>query len=154
MKKSFWPLFSRNIECHKHQGTTYKGPQGNLTFTVEVTRSFLHDLTGRCKHKFLKKRQSFQWREVFGIFVLAILMWRTLRDDLQGSTRCSDNCGSYRIFSVTPKRLFRTQIFFKKKQPFHRKKNWPRFSGLSILTNIWGRLIEVQTVFWHVLWMS
>ena len=32
---------SRIIECDKPQGTIYKGPQGNLTVTVEVKRSFV-----------------------------------------------------------------------------------------------------------------
>ena len=35
----FRPIFSRVIEFHKPQETTYKGPQGILTNTVEVLRS-------------------------------------------------------------------------------------------------------------------
>ena len=33
--------FSCSIEHDKYQGTFYKGPQGVLTFTVEVLRSIL-----------------------------------------------------------------------------------------------------------------
>ena len=36
-EKSFWPVFSRILECDKPQGTICEGPQGFLTFTVEVT---------------------------------------------------------------------------------------------------------------------
>ena len=44
--KVFWPVFPGILECDKPQGTIYKGPQAALTFTVEVTRSFLWDLRG------------------------------------------------------------------------------------------------------------
>ena len=37
VKKSFWPVSSRILECDKPQGTIYEGSQGILTFTVEVT---------------------------------------------------------------------------------------------------------------------
>ena len=36
-----WPFLSRIIEHDKRQGTTHNDPQGNLTSTVEVTRSIL-----------------------------------------------------------------------------------------------------------------
>ena len=36
MKKSFWPNFSRNIECDKSQGMPSKGPKEILTITVEI----------------------------------------------------------------------------------------------------------------------
>ena len=39
--KSFWPIFCRNIECDKPQGTIDKEPQGNLAFTMEVIGSIL-----------------------------------------------------------------------------------------------------------------
>ena len=38
---------------------TYKGPQGNLTLTEEVIRSFLKDLRAWWKQKFFEKMQSF-----------------------------------------------------------------------------------------------
>ena len=37
-------MFSRTIDFNKHQGTTYKGPEGNLTISVEDIRSLLRDL--------------------------------------------------------------------------------------------------------------
>ena len=37
----FWPVFSRIIEHDKRQETTYVGPKGNVTITVEVISSFL-----------------------------------------------------------------------------------------------------------------
>ena len=40
-EKSFCCIFSQFIECDRPEGTTYEGPQGDLTITVEVTRSFL-----------------------------------------------------------------------------------------------------------------
>ena len=41
VKKSFCCIFSRFIECDRPEGTIYEGPQGDLTITVEVKRSYL-----------------------------------------------------------------------------------------------------------------
>ena len=46
MKKILWPIFSRNIECDKPQGTVCKGPKGFLVISVEVIRDFFKDLRG------------------------------------------------------------------------------------------------------------
>ena len=71
VKKRFSPIFSRIIEQGERQKTTYKGPQGNMTINVEVIRPFLQDPRGCWKHRILKKRQSFQWKD-FGPFFLAL----------------------------------------------------------------------------------
>ena len=71
--KRFWPTSSRLIEHDERPETTDKGPQGNLTFNVEVKRSLLHDPRGWWKHKFFeKKRQTFWWRKDFNLFFLAL----------------------------------------------------------------------------------
>ena len=44
----------------KPQGTQCKGPKCNLENTVEAIRSFVYNLRGCWKLKFLEKRQSFQ----------------------------------------------------------------------------------------------
>ena len=43
VKKKFWPPFSRTLEQDKCQGKNCKGPQGLLTFTVQVISLFLQD---------------------------------------------------------------------------------------------------------------
>ena len=40
-KKRLWPIPSRIVELDKRQVSTYKGPQGSLTITVEAMRFFL-----------------------------------------------------------------------------------------------------------------
>ena len=35
VKKRFWPIFSRIVECDKPQETVCMGPKGILTITVE-----------------------------------------------------------------------------------------------------------------------
>ena len=40
-EKNLLAFFSRSIQLDKYQGTLYKGPQGNLTFTVDVITSIL-----------------------------------------------------------------------------------------------------------------
>ena len=67
------------------------------------------------KTKFLKKRQPFQRKKYFGLHFPAIGVWQSSVDELQGSTRFSDNySGSYNIISLTPKSLLKTQIFENK----------------------------------------
>ena len=70
--KKIWPTSSRIIVHDKLPATTYKGPQGNLTFNVEVKVSFLQDPRGCWRHKFLIKRQSLQWRKDYGLFLLVL----------------------------------------------------------------------------------
>ena len=67
---NFWPAPSRIIVHDKLPEATYKGPQGNLTINVEVKRPFLQDPRGCWKHKLLKKKATFQWREDFRLFLL------------------------------------------------------------------------------------
>ena len=40
-KKILWPILYSIIECDKTPGTFYKVPEGILTNTLEVIRSFL-----------------------------------------------------------------------------------------------------------------
>ena len=83
MKKVFWPNSSRINEHDKCQGTSYKGPQGVLTITVEVTRSFLLHLWGCWKTQFFEiKRQPAQWRKDFGLLFSHYWVWHTPRDNL------------------------------------------------------------------------
>ena len=65
VEKKFWPFPSRINEHDKRQETIYKGPQGTLTITVEGRRSFIQDLTGCCKQKFLNKKAIFPVRKRF-----------------------------------------------------------------------------------------
>ena len=41
MKKRFWPIFSRFLECDKPQALKCKGPRGFPAFTVQVNRLLL-----------------------------------------------------------------------------------------------------------------
>ena len=83
VKKFSWANISRIVEHDKRQRKTYKGPQGNLTLTEEVIRSFLKDLRAWWKHKFFEKRQSFYWRKKRRLlFFSCYRLWQTSRNDL------------------------------------------------------------------------
>ena len=115
MKKNFWPLFSRIIECYKPHGTVYYCPQGFLSSTVEVVRSFLQDFWGCWKQIFLKKRQSFQWRKDFGLIFLQLLSAINLRGQfLLVQKLLWQLLWKTKIFSSGPERLLKTQFFEKK----------------------------------------
>ena len=75
------------------------------------------------KTQIFEKKGNLSSEKILTHFISLYRVWQTSRDNLQGSTRCSDKCGSYRIVSVTPNMLLKTQIFLvKKRQPFQRKK--------------------------------
>ena len=63
------------------------------------------------------------------------------------SKRYSDKyCGSYRILSVTPKRLLDTHIFEKKGSFPVKKTFWPIFLVASNITYIREHFMRVQSV--------
>ena len=68
MKKNFWPIFSRIIECGKTQGTIYECPRCKLTNFVENRRSFHWDLRGCWKQKLLKKSNLSSEEKILAYF--------------------------------------------------------------------------------------
>ena len=154
MKKSFWPVFSRFLECERPQGPFFEYPQAIPTNTFEVDGLILLHLRGCWKHKILKKRQTFQWKKFLFYFLPNCRMWQTSGDNFWGSTWYFDNyCGSYRNNSVTPKKLLKTQFFEKKgKLSSEEKKIGPNFVSLSTVTNLSEQFKRVHNVFWQLLW--
>ena len=71
---------------------------------------------------FWKKRQNFQEKKDSGLFFSHYRVWQISGDIIQGFARFFDNCGSYKIISVTPNMLLKTQIFLKRKAIFPAKK--------------------------------
>ena len=75
-------------------------------------------------------------------------LWETSGDNLWGSRRYSDNyCGSYRINSVTPKKLLKTQLFEKKAKFPVKKSFWPVFSPILECDKPEGRIDEYPQFF-------
>ena len=66
------PFFLELSNVMKPQRIVCKIPQDFFTFTVVVIRSTLYDLGNCWKHNFLKERQTFPWRKVFGLFLLQL----------------------------------------------------------------------------------
>ena len=134
VKKRFSPISSRIIEHDKHQGTTYKVPQGNLTIKVEVIRPFLQDPLGCWKHKFLKKNANFPVKKRFSPISSRIIE----QDKRQGTTykgpqgNLTKNVEVERPFPQDPRGCWKHK-FLKKKAVFPVKK---RFSPIS------SRIIE------------
>ena len=67
------------------------------------------------KQLFEKKGKISSEEKVLACFFSHSRVWQTSVNTLYGSTKYFDNyCGSYRINSVTPKKLLKTQIFEKR----------------------------------------
>ena len=112
--EKIYPIFSRVIEHKKCQWTIYKGPQCFLTSMVQSIWSFSSDLRSR-EPNYSKLKLSSRRKTDFGPFFSYYALWPTLSILLLGSTRYLGNYGaSYKIFSLGPKRLFKTHIFWKK----------------------------------------
>ena len=155
VKKKFWPFFSRIIECDKPQRTIYKSPQGIVTIIVEIVRSNLWDLRGCLKNTiFEKKRKLSNEEESLTCFFWYCRTRKTWGHDLGGSARHFDKyCESFKISSLGPKRLLKTENFERKSQSFLWRKGFGLlFLKLSSATNLTQRFIIVNKVLWQLLW--
>ena len=77
---------------------------------MQVIRSFLYDLPGRWK-QFFKQMLFFRWKTILAIFSSYYRAWQTSSNIFLGSIRYYGNhCASYKIISVKPKWLLKTQI--------------------------------------------
>ena len=122
MKKTIWRPFSRIIECDKPHRPVFKGATSIPTFTVEVIKAFLWDLRSCWKHRFLKKRQTFQWKKIIDLFFSFHRAWQTSGNNIKVCVRYSGKCcGSNKNNSLGPKRLLKTKKFWEKKQTFQWK---------------------------------
>ena len=85
-----------------------------LTVIGQVIRTFFWDLLGRWKH-FLKKRLFSRRKAFLVIFFSCYRVRQTSGIILSGFTGYYGNrCASYKIISVKPNRLLKTQLFEKK----------------------------------------
>ena len=114
-KKLFRLIFCRIIEYNKLQGTKVRGLQAFVTGIVQALRSFLQHLRGRWR-QFLKNGYFPEEKHFWPIFsrITDYRVSQTSSNILLGSARYYVNhCVSYKIISVTPKMLLKTQIFDK-----------------------------------------
>ena len=75
-------VFPHLIECDKPHETMFWGAQAIPTFTVEIMRASISDMTGCWKRKILKKRESFQWKKSCGQFFLVISDIKNVMEEL------------------------------------------------------------------------
>ena len=100
-----------------------------------------------------KKRLISRWKTISVNFFSNYRVWQTSGNILLGSTRYHGyRSASYKINSVTPNRLLKTQIF-EKKRLFLRRKSFfgPSFLVLSSRTDVRQQFIRVHNVFWQLL---
>ena len=109
------PTFSRIIEHKNCQWTIYKGPQ---CFSTSVVQSIWSFFVGPkiSRTKFSKIKLSSRRKQRFWPIFSPITQYdRHWVFFLLGSTGYLDNHGAnYKIFSLGPKRLFKTHISWKK----------------------------------------
>ena len=115
------PIFSRIIEHKNCQWPKNKGPQCFLTSMVQSFSSFFWDLRNR-EPIFSKLKLSSRRKNNLAHFFSYYPPLQTLTILFLGSTKYLGNYdASYKIFSLAPKRLFKTQIFLKKGNLFSEK---------------------------------
>ena len=102
----------------------------------------------RTKFSTVKAVVPLKWR--FRPFFSHYWLWQTSSNLLLGSTNFFGKCGaSYRIISLTPKRMLETQIFEKKAVPPMENNLRQTFLVLSNMTNLRKQYIRVQKVIWQ-----
>ena len=154
VKNCFWPVFSRNLEGDKPQGPIFEYPQAVLTITLEVKGIILWQLRSCWKHKFLKKRQTFQWKKNFGQFFLPLSSVTNLRRLFLSIHKIFWQilwklqvhfCNTYEVVENTS--------FGKKTQTFQWRKDFGLFFlAFSSVTNLRGQFMSIHKVFWQLLW--
>ena len=123
-KKDFGPFFSYSY-CPVRQ-TTSIFPLGWTRFFAESGASYkIISLTPKRLWKtqfFEKKRLFLWWKTIQAKFFSYYRVWQSSRNNLWKFTRCFDNdCVSYKIFSLGPMKLLKTQTFEKITQIFQSK---------------------------------
>ena len=106
------------------------------------------------KTQLFEKKGNFSSEEkILANFLALSGVWQTSVNTLYGPTKFFDNyCGSYRINSVTPKKLLKTQTF-EKKANFQVKRVFGLFFlAFSSVTNLKGQFFRVHKVLWQLLW--
>ena len=82
-EKNYSTVHYRFIQYDKPQGTIYKGPWGILENTVEVKKISFSGPKRLMKIQiFEKKRQPFQWKQVFDHFFPSWRAWNNSRNNL------------------------------------------------------------------------
>ena len=96
------------------------------------------------KTQLFEKKGKFSSEEkILANFLAHSGVWQTSVNTLYGPTKFFDNyCGSYRINSVTPKKLLKTQSFEKKGKLSSEKSFWPVLSRILECDNPWGTIYE------------
>ena len=86
-------------------------------------------------------------------FFLVLSSVTNLKEQLLGSKRFIDShCGRYSIFSVTPKRMLKIQIFEKKGICFSGKNYLNNFSGNIEYDKPQRTFLWIQKALWQLLW--
>ena len=146
-------FFSRIIEHHKCQRTSFMVPQAVLNITEEPIRAFFQDLRGCWKHKFLKRKAKLPVKKRNWRFLPYYRTSQMSENIFYCSTTSSEHYwGTYKSIFLGPKRLLKTQNFEKKGQPFQWKKLFDRFSVLPSRNKITKQFVRVHKVFWQLLW--
>ena len=125
-EEKFLPFLPPIMECDKPQGTVSCSSEASLTSTVEKLRSFLQDLRGCWKHNFLKKKQYLQWGKIYGPIFRVLSSVAHLKGQFVGVFNIFHHYYvSYKINTLGPRRLLKTQ-YFERKANFPVKKSfWP-----------------------------
>ena len=80
-------------------------------------------------------------------------VWQTTGNKLKGPTSYSDNyCGTFTSIFLATKKLLKTQVFDKKLSFMRKKFCRLFFLVLSSVSNLSGKFLRVQKVFWQLLW--
>ena len=110
-KKLFRPIFSRITEYEQPEGTKYRGIQAFVTVILQDLRIFgTYDVDENNSSKIYFPEEKQFW-PIFSR-ITDYRVWQTSSKILLGSTRYyGSHCTSFMIFSVTPKRLLRTNFF-------------------------------------------
>ena len=105
--------------------------QGSTSFSYQCCINYRRLFWGTVRlmktQIFEKKKQTFQWKNFWPIFIVLSSMTKPMEQFIRVHEVSGNYCGSKKINSLERKRLLKTQNFEKKGQHFQWKKLFDRF---------------------------
>ena len=147
-KKNVWPIFPVLLSKKNSWNSLWRSTKF-FDIYCGFHKSIFQDLRGCWKHKFLKKRQPFQWRKDFGLhFPVLSNMTYVRKLFLRLASSFDYYCGTYKSIFFGLERLLKTQFLKKKAKLPVKKKMFDQFYlVISSMTNLKEHFKKIRKLF-------
>ena len=156
MRKIFWRIFSRIIECDNSHGAVYRGQQGNLKVIVQLINSFFLGPKGLIETNF-SKNSCFHGGEKFWLFFPRFVECDKPQGRIYEGPQVIETITVEVIRSILwdLRGCLKHEIFEKKGKFSSEEESLTCFfwyCRTRTTKNVKERFTRVHKVFWQILW--